>query len=237
MPKTPAQVGKENLNSRFQYVPNPKKSNTYLADFIEADFLDNYVQRAQAVFDFLKKQRWVSSTSLVVAGHSQGSKVATKLAVQEEKVTHLGLFGANPFGRIDQLIREARLDAQLGKISWEKADSTINENYLLYEKANNIDSVKVNPGLKAWKSFSETYYDDWLSLDIPIYLAYGTEDRVSDLCDLVPLFFIEKGKKNLELKRYLGLEHNFFELNKNGSTNYEKGHWKKVMNEFLDWID
>jgi hypothetical protein len=71
---------------------------------------------------------------------------------------------------------------------------------------------------------------------MPIYLAYGTEDRVADLCDLVPLFFIEKNKNNLTLKRYLGLEHNFFELDKTGQVNYEKSHWEEVMNHFLDWV-
>jgi|SRR5690554_2048243 len=145
-------------------------------------------------------------------------------------------FSGNPFGRIDQFIREESLNAQLGKISWEEADSLMNANDEFYEAANNTDSIKVNPYLKAWESFNKTYYDDWLSLDIPIYLAYGTEDRNADLCDIVPLFFIEKNKTNLTLKRYLGLEHNFFELSENGRDDHRKGHWNEVMNEFANWI-
>ena len=189
MPKTPILAKKENLNKSYEYVLNIEVPHQYLEEYIEANFLENYVNRANTVLNFLKDQSWVNNDKLVVAGHSQGTKIATKLATQNN-ITHLGLFSANPFGRIDQYIREARLDAQLGKISWKKADSLMNENYLFYQQVNNKDSIKVNPSLKAWKSFTETYYDDWLTLDIPIYLAYGTEDRTSDLCDIVPLFFI-----------------------------------------------
>ena len=113
----------------------------------------------------------------------------------------------------------------------------MNKNYEFYQQVNNEDSIKNHPHLKAWKTFTETYYDDWLALNTPIYLAYGTEDRTSDLCDIVPFFFIEKDKTNLTLKRYLGLEHNFFELSENGRANHKKGHWKEVMQEFIIWLE
>ncbi|MFT5823003.1 MAG: pimeloyl-ACP methyl ester carboxylesterase [Crocinitomix sp.] len=237
MPKTPVLVKKENLNSGFEYIPNPNMPNEFLPAYVAADYLENYVERAAAVLKFLKKQKWVSNEKLILAGHSQGTKIATKIAIQNKKVTHLGLFAANPFGRIDQYVREARLNAQLGTISWARADSLINDNYAFYNQINNKDSISANPSLKAWKTFTETYYDDWLSLNIPIYLAYGTEDRTADLCDIIPLFFIEKNKNNLTLKRYLGLEHNFFELSENGRVNHEKGHWNDVMMEFINWVE
>lgn len=237
MPKTPILARKENLNSGFQYIPNPEEPNKFSIDYIKADYLENYVDRALKVLEFLKLKNWVDTKTLVVAGHSQGTKIATKIAVKNKDVTHIGLFAANPFGRIDQYVREARLDAQLGKISWEEADSLMNDSYEFYKKVNNADSIITDPSLYAWQTFTQTYYDDWLSLDIPIYLAYGTEDRTSDLCDIVPLFFIEKGKDNLTLRRYIGLEHNFFELKENGRANHEKGHWKEVMEEFIKWIE
>ena len=77
---------------------------------------------------------------------------------------------------------------------------------------------------------------DWLELEIPIYLAYGTEDRAADLNDIVPLFFIQERKNNLTLKRYLGLEHNFFELDEAGKIDLEKPHWNDVMMAFLEWL-
>lgn len=237
MPKTPIMAKKKNLNSSYQYIPNPDEPKNFSSAYIKANYLDNYVLRAKVVLDYLKKQNWVSNKKLVVAGHSQGTKVATKLAVSDSTITHIGLFAANPFGRIDQFVREARLNAQLGNITWIEADSIMNSKYDFYRQVQNRDSIELNPHFKAWKTFNETYYDDWLTLDIPIYLAYGTEDRISDLCDIVPFFFIEKGKDNLTLIRYLKLEHNFFEVNENGRANRKKGHWKEVMEEFIEWIE
>lgn len=236
MPKTPLVVSREYLNNQFLYVPDKSNPETLSNEYLEADYLDNYVTRGNEVIRFLSKQDWATTEGLVVAGASQGSIVATKIATSNPLVTRIGLFSTNPFGRIDQLIREARFDAHLGKTSWEKADSTIQDQYDFFKKAHNPDSIKNDPGLKAWKTFSEPIYDDWLSLKIPIYLCYGTEDRVADLCDIIPIFFIAANKDNLTMKRHLYLEHNFFEVDENGNTNYQKPHWNDVMMDFLNWM-
>jgi len=237
MPKTPVVAKKENLNSIYQFVPDKSKPNEFLKEYMESDYQENYVNRALIVLEYLQEKNWVDSSKLIIAGHSQGTHVVSKVAKQNKNVTHMGLFSANPFGRVDQSIRESRLNAQLGKISWEKADSLINDSYDFLRYSYIKDSVKKYPFLKAGRTFSEPTYDDWLELDIPIYLAYGTEDRTSDLCDIIPLFFIRNDNNNLTLKRYLGLEHNFFEMDEKGNADYDKGHWKEVMNEFMDWID
>ena len=189
MPKTPVTVSKQNLNKQFQYVPDTAKPYDFLEDYIKADFLDNYVNRGEKVLRFLAEQEWVDNSGIILAGASQGTKVATKLAGKFNNVEALGLFSPNPFGRIDAFVRKARLDAHLGVITWEEADKEIEEWYEFYRKSFNPDSIKQKPFLKAWNSFSEPYLDDWLTLDSPIYIAYGTEDRTSDLCDLLPLFF------------------------------------------------
>jgi hypothetical protein len=145
------------------------------------------------------------------------------------------LFGANPFGRIDQMIRDDRKQAEQKQITWEEADKDIEKQYQLYRDANDPKKLKTNIGLLAWKSFSVPLIQDWLSFNKPIYMAYGTSDIVSDLCDLVPLYFIREHKNNLTYKRYLNLEHNFYEVDKDGKANFEKPHWKEVMDDFVDW--
>lgn len=235
MPKTPVIVQEKNLNNQYCFVPDTSKPDVFLKEYVEADFLQNYVDRANRVLKFLRKQPWVNNQKLIVAGHSQGSKVATKIAVSNKKVTHLGLFAANPFGRVDQFVRQARKDAETGKISWEEADRQMEGQYDYFKLANKPDSLARHPELKAWKTFSEPFLDDWLSLSIPIYLAYGTADRTSDLDDIVPLFFIQEHKNNLTIKRYLKMEHNFFEVDETGRAHYEKGHWVEVMRAFVGW--
>jgi hypothetical protein len=132
-------------------------------------------------------------------------------------------------------VRDARKKAERGQISWAEADAEMERQYQYFRDAHHADSLATQPGLLAWKSFSESFLDDWLALDIPIFLAYGTADITSDLCDLVPLFFIQNGKTNLTQRRYLHLEHNFFETKADGRADYEKPHWHEVTSGFLKW--
>ncbi|MEM9991318.1 MAG: hypothetical protein AAF738_06100, partial [Bacteroidota bacterium] len=55
----------------------------------------------------------------------------------------------------------------------------------------------------------------------------------AELCDIIPLFFINAQKNNLTMQRYLGLEHNFFEVKEDGKVDYDSSNWTRVMNEFL----
>jgi hypothetical protein len=231
MPKTPV-IANENELSNSEYIsPNLEHRN----DFIKADYLENYVERANLVLTFLQKQSWVDNSQLIVAGHSQGARIAPEIALSNKNVTHLGLFGANPFGRIKQLIRQAKKDAERGKISWEEAEKEMQKWYDLYKSANNPQEIEKYPYLISWKSFSEPRIDELVKINIPIYLACGTADVSSDFCDLVPLYFIREDKDNLTLKRYFNLEHNFFEVDENGDPDWDKPHWVEVMNEFVEW--
>ncbi len=234
MPSTPVTVPVQKLDDAFRYVQDKSKPNNYTSEFIDNNYLDNYVDRGNAVLNYLMNQKWVDETKIVVFGHSQGSKVAAKIAVSNPNVTHLGLFGANPNGRIDQMIREQRDAAEKGKITWEKAEENIAYWENLWKDINNPDSLAIHPEYKAWKTFSEPFIDDWLRLEMPVYLCYGTNDIVADLCDVVKLEFIKKGKDNLTVKRQHNLDHNFFEQPPNAK---KIAHWKPVMTEFLKWVD
>ncbi|NRS90404.1 hypothetical protein HNQ02_003348 [Flavobacterium sp. 7E] len=235
MPKTPVIVDEKNLNKSYCFIPNSNETNEFSKEYVKADYLENYKDRANKVLSFLRNQKWVDNSKLIVAGHSQGSKVATLISLKNKNVTHLGLFGSNPFGRIDQLIREDRKSAENKKITWIEADKSMEDTYQMYRDSYNEDTLKKNPNLLAWKSFSRPLINDWLKIKIPTYLAYGTNDIASDLCDLVPLFYIQNAKNNLTYKRYLNLEHNFYEVNDDGKADYEKDHWTEVMNEFIKW--
>lgn len=234
MPKTPVIAEENQINDSYWYFGNSKDKDEPSEDFIKADYLENYVNRAIKVLKFLKKQDWVDSTQLIVAGHSQGSKVATKIAAEYKYVSKLGVFGANPFGRIDQNIRDYRKDAEKNTITWADAEKGIEAEYNLYKDANDPEILKKKPSLLSWKSFSIPLIDDWLTFNKPIYMAYGTHDIASDLCDLVPLYFIRAHKDNLTYKRYLNTDHNFFEV-ENGKPNHDKPHWEEVMNSFVNW--
>ncbi|WP_313533151.1 hypothetical protein [Sphingobacterium athyrii] len=235
MPKTPLIVEESELDNQYSYIGASSDHKTPSIAFQKADYLENYVSRALVVLKFLRKQKWADNSKLIVAGHSQGSKVASYIANKDKHVSKLGLFSANPYGRVDELVRNYRKQAERKEISWEEANKQIEKQYQFYRDANDPKKISKYPFLLAWKSFSEPLIDDWLSFNKPIYMAYGTNDLSSDLCDLVPLLFIGNKKQNLTYKRYLNLEHNFFEVDSAGTVNHSKPHWKEVMSSFVKW--
>lgn len=235
MPKTPVIAGLGNLNHSYRYVLDTAQQNSYSPAFLAADYLENYVNRANLVLKFLRKQKWVNSNQLVVAGHSQGAHIALEIAAKNKNVTQLGLFGYNPLGRIDQYIRMLRKQAESKQISWEVADSIqqkILNNYATYY---NPDHPNYQSSEKSWVSFSKSQVEIIASLELPIYISYGSNDIGSDFCDLLPLYFIEQGKSNYKVIRYPNLDHNFFPVDENGNTDHQNGKWIMVMNEFIKW--
>ena len=235
MPKTPLIAGIKNLNKQYNYVTDTANHRSYSIEYLKADYSENYVLRANKVLKFLSKQSWIDSDKIVVTGHSQGARVAVGIASTNKNVTSLGLFGYNPNGRIDQMIRQIRKNAEAGKISWETADSLQQEQYDFYKMIQNSDSIKAHPSLTSWKSFSKPTLNELVKLKIPVYIAYGSQDIIADRCDLLPIYFIENEKFNYEIKRYPNLEHNFFPVDENGRPNHAEGKWEIVMNEFIQW--
>jgi pimeloyl-ACP methyl ester carboxylesterase len=235
MPKTPLYIGPKNLGAQHCYVPDTTNPYVLSTDFYQADQLDNYVKRANSVIKFLRKQDWVAREKLVIAGHSQGSHIAVKLAHTNKHVTCLGLFGFDPFGRYEKLVRQIRKDAMQHKISWKEADSLMQEQYMFAEEVMNPQIRKDHPSTNAWYSFANPSLDVLMKLTIPIYVANGTHDNSGELSDYLPLYFIRARKHNLIVKRYFDMEHNFFEVNQNQQVDYTKPHWKEVMNAFVEW--
>lgn len=235
MPKTPVIVGLDHLNKSYNYVLDTAHQYSYSPDYVKADYLDNYVKRANYVLQYLSKQKWVDQNQLVVAGHSQGSHIALEIACTNKKVTQLGLFGFNPLGRIDQYIRKLRKQAEAKEISWQEADSiqlSVFNDYASYFKQNSSEDETY---AKSWVSFSKSQVSKLIEIKIPIYIAYGSNDINGDFCDLIPLYYIEQGKTNFKIIRYPNLEHNFFPIDNNGVIDYENGKWKTVINEFIKW--
>lgn len=235
MPKTPLIVGLDHLNESYNYVLDTAQAHSYSPDFEKADYLENYVLRANHVLKFLSKQKWVCRDQLVIAGHSQGAPVALEIAYSNKKVTQLGLFSFNPLGRIDQYIRILRKQAEAKEISWEEADSIQQTVFDDYRSYFNPDSTESEGFSKTWVSFSKSHLNKLIEIKIPVYITYGSNDINGDFCDLLPLYFIEQRKTNYKLLRYPNLEHNFFPIDANGQPDYQNGKWVHVMNEFIKW--
>ena len=233
MPKTPMIAKYAELSEEYFYIGNSGRRNP-TDEFSLADYSENYLRRAKLVIDYLKKKAFIDSSKLVVCGHSQGSRIAVGIAATNKEVTHLGLFGYSYERRIDGIIRKIRVQAENCEITWEEADSLQADRYEFYSRVLNDDSLKATPHLTSWKSFSKTSIIELAALKIPVYIANGSEDVGCAETDMIPLYFIEKGKTNYVFRRYPGLEHNFFPI-VDGMPDYKNGEWVNVMNAFIQW--
>jgi pimeloyl-ACP methyl ester carboxylesterase len=227
-------------DSTNYYYVDPITKETPRGYYIK-NYLDWYVTAADDVIKFLVKQKWVDKSKIVIAGHSQGSKIVSKLGAINKYVTHVIYLSGNPLGRFDQYIRDERRDVIYGKTSSKIAQENINNLYAQYKNIVNNKNDNKNGGgdsFMATASFSEPLLPYILSTKIPFYCAYGTDDITSSYCDILPLDFIRKNKNNLILKPYLDCDHNFMKhiKDENGKDIISEELWETVADEFFDFL-
>jgi len=238
MPNTPVVAPIHKLNAAFCAVTDTIEQHSYFPSYLANNYFENYVGRANEVINFLSSQKWVNEKKIILFGHSQGSKIALVVALDNPKIYKVAYASGNPLGRIDQLIREQRKNVDEGKISEKEGQKQIEDIYDMWRHINeapNAITTEYGDPNKTWTSFSKPSLDDLTRIKQPIYVVYGTKDINATFCDLLPIYFVRHQKNNLTLKPYLGLEHNFFEVDAAGIPIYSKGHWQRVIDDFLQW--
>lgn len=200
--------------------------------YSDRNYLDYYVDRNIKVIAFLQKQPFISNKKLVVAGHSEGSTVASKLASKTNKITHLIYASGNPLGRILSIIQQDRIT---------EIDSTSSTEYnfefwqQVVKNKNKLDDTNGDTP-KATYDFSIPPIQYLQKLTIPVLVCYGTKDFSLPYNDYLRIEMIRQEKRNFSFKPYIGLEHNFFPIKENGKPNYDKYNWNNVANDWWKWI-
>ena len=231
-PYIPLIADTKTLGNNFTFIDStgqfPKK-------YIARNLLDYYVDRNIEIIKYLQKQTWISSKQLVVAGHSEGSTIASKIASISPLVTHLIYSGGNPMGRIMSIIQQSRARET-------DTDSTrFGEEELSYwqdvvTNKTSLDATQGDP-YKSTFDFSIPPIQYLEKLKIPVLVCYGTKDWSSPFNDYLRVDLIRKGKSNFTFKPYIGTEHNYFPLTSDNRPNYEIFNWDKVANYWLKWLD
>lgn len=91
-PHIPVIADYTTLSSSFNYIDS---SGKFPKEYSDRNLLTYYVPRNIAVLKYLQKQKWVTTNQLVIAGHSEGSTIAAKMAADYKKITHLKSYGKN----------------------------------------------------------------------------------------------------------------------------------------------
>ncbi len=228
-PYVPLIADQKALNPDLTYNDSTGK---FPKKYIERNLLDYYVDRNIAVIKFLQNQSWISSNQLVVAGHSEGSTIAAKLAFNFPKVTQLIYSGGNPCGRILTMIEQQRAyESDTAKYGEEAFSGWKN----IIDNPENIDASN-GDAYKATYQFSIPPMNYLEKLKIPVLITYGTKDYSCPFNDYFRAEMIRQKRKNFAFKAYIGVEHNFFPLKANGETNFDIFNWDKVADDWRNWL-
>ncbi len=200
--------------------------------YSDRNFPGYYVSRNVYILKYLVKQPWVSKEKLVVAGHSEGSTIAAKMAFLYSGITHLIYSGGNPMGRIMSIIGQRR--------SVETDSTRYGEEEFQYWKSvveNRSDTGSSEADTyKATYEFSEPSKEYLEKLKIPVYVCYGTKDWNTPFIDYLRVDMIRQGKSNFTFNAYVGTEHNYFPVFSTGKTNYDIYNWDNVANDWKNWL-
>jgi len=228
-PYVPLVVNEKSLNVDLTYSDSTGK---FPRKYIERNLLHYYVDRNIAVIKFLQTQPWISSHELVVAGHSEGSTIAAKIAYSFPKTTKLIYSGGNPLGRIVTMIEQQRAfendTANYGEQTFDTWKNIIND-------PTNLDASKGDAN-KTTYEFSVPPMSYLEKLKIPVLITYGTKDYSSPFNDYFRVEMIRQKRTNFTFKAYIGVEHNFFPLKPDGKINYDVFNWDKVVGGWWDWL-
>ncbi len=219
-------IAKENdLNNEFLYVDNITKKIP--EDFFNSNTLDFYTKANSLMVDQIAKLEFINKNSILIVGHSAGARVATKVAGQNHNISGLAYLSCEPLGRYYEKLRSCKNKEDIEKslINWKKICNT------RYVPPNGLSS----DSNYTWFSNSENIIDDLLLLNIPIYAAYGTKDPKSEGMILIPYEFYKHNKNNLKFMPYDDMDHSFFGVNNDGSINYEKNNFDKIIQDILIW--
>ncbi len=198
-PYVPLIADQKALNPDLTYNDSTGK---FPKKYIERNLLDYYVDRNIAVIKFLQNQSWISSNQLVVAGHSEGSTIAAKLAFNFPKVTQLIYSGGNPCGRILTMIEQQRAyESDTAKYGEEAFSGWKN----IIDNPENIDASN-GDAYKATYQFSIPPMNYLEKLKIPVLITYGTKDYSCPFNDYFRAEMIRQKRKNFAFKAYIVVE-------------------------------
>lgn len=226
-PSLPLSEFVENLKDDFSYPKNglPPK------DYILNNHLEFYYKRNNRILKKILKENWVDSKRLVVAGHSEGSYIALKMAKHNSKISHLIYSGGNPLGRMMSMISMSRQNPNEEE-TWVKDD--LKDWKQIVENKNIKETDRENTSFYHY-SLSQNFIPDLLSLKIPVLVTYGTKDQNGIFNDYLQVVAIQQNKRNFIFKSYFNCDHNFFPL-VNGQPNHSVENWDNVAKDWVDWL-
>jgi dienelactone hydrolase len=231
-PYIPLSANVKNLGQNYSYIED--STGKFPKKYSDRNLPDYYVNRNISVLKYLLKQDWVDDKQLVIAGHSEGSNIAARIAEKYSKVTHIIYASGNPYGRIATIISQSR-----SRENYNDSNHYAENDFKYWEETiknkNDMDD-SYGDTFKATYDFSEPPIIYLEKLKIPVLVVYGNKDWSATHNDLMRIEFLRQNKKNFTFFPIIGAEHNFFPKDSNGKINYEEFNWDNVANYWKNWL-
>jgi pimeloyl-ACP methyl ester carboxylesterase len=202
--------------------------------YSDNNLLSYYSRRNIALLKHFLEEDWVDPSELVVAGHSEGSTVAAKMAQDFKKITHLIYSGGNPLGRIMSIVQKSRAEetdtdsTRYGEEEFRYWSEVVNNN-------TNMSDLRGDTH-KATYEFSIPPLHYMTNLKIPVMVTYGTKDWSAPFNDYMRAEMIRQHKNNFTFRPYINTEHNFFPVDANNKPDTRYFNWDNVANDWLTWL-
>lgn len=201
------------------------------------------VEAIKAVISYLVKNGYHDGRKIVAWGFSEGGQVVPKLAVEDNRVTHVVSVVGAGLNQLNDFINASRIKVIKGELTPQQGQDEI-DTYMknfrdIYADPTSTTKFFSGHTYKRWASFcSDVPLENLLKLKIPIYMLAGSADVNSPITglDYVPLEFLRKGKKNLTYEVCVGCDHFQNVIESGDATERGKSRNNEFMIRILEWI-
>lgn len=214
-PGIPILIDYEFLNKDYVYKDSTGKIP---AEFLQNDNVAFYTKRYNEIINKISYEYGLDD--IYIFGHSQGSRIAANLALNNKNIKGVILSSVDPLGRIASVIDK-------DYSNFEKKDKTEYLQSIVQNGSNSIDSTFMNSTYYSWQSFSYPLIITLSKIEIPILMIYGTQDTNCPNCYVYG--YLDNYIPNLKSLSYDGYDHNF--IDKKGIK-----HWDGVIKDVIYWI-
>ncbi len=203
-----------------------------------------YVNSHLQVIKYLKTKTWVDISKLYVIGHSQGTKIATQLALKTRLINKLVLLApANIYSRFHEEIRKVRTLEFCGELTNNKAqyivDSIISRFKELENNKNEKTKLFDEGTYYSYYSFTESnIYDHIFKIKQKTLILYGTNGTKDIDCDYLQLELVKRKIKNINVVPKVGYDHSFYKSNWNVKNEIidRTNEFDFIMQEVINWL-
>jgi len=212
-------------------------------EYVQKSGMEWEVQASSLVIDALLEMLPITENKIIALGLSEGGRLATRLAAEDSRITHLVSVISGGLNQFYSSIINTRLDAARGEMTHQEAQTEIDKLFALYKDIysdpSSTEKWYYGHPYRRWGSFcNDIPLENLVKLEIPILFVNGSADRSTPIlqADYIMLEFIRLGKTNLTYRVLPGVDHSLYEVVEEDGKEEAVSHREEVFQMIKDWI-